>query len=133
MWAASRAYLQHRRGRGISIGVLPCLSLDQRALPKPGYPNEFVELAIYTHLPSSGEQGTDDLSRNHLNVLSCAALVGLPGDHGTESELTLAVRYRKPVIAFAPTPELIRLMPGSIERTDRIDQVRRFLLRHLTA
>jgi len=59
-----------------------------------------VELAIFTHLPLSGISGTDPRSRNHINILSSDVVVVLPGNEGTESEMTLAVRYGKPVIAF---------------------------------
>src|SRR5262245_44511108 len=61
MRAVGRAYLQHRRGDGMSIGILPCASERDRATARRGYPNEFVELAIRTHLPFSGPEGTHDL------------------------------------------------------------------------
>jgi predicted Rossmann-fold nucleotide-binding protein len=48
----------------------------------------------------SGIAGTDPRSRNHINVLSSDVVIVLPGNGGTESEMTLAVRYGKPVIAF---------------------------------
>ena len=65
-----------------------------------GYPNSAVELAIFTHLPLNGITGTDPRSRNHINILSSDVVVVLPGNEGTESEMTLAVRYGKPAIAF---------------------------------
>src|ERR1041385_4373452 len=75
MRSVSRAFTQASRTCGICIGIIPCFSDRERARPKDGYPNEFVELAIYTHLPLSAERGTEDLSRNHINVLSCTALI----------------------------------------------------------
>ena len=90
MRSVSRAFTQAERKGGICIGVIPCFSERERGRPKDGYPNEFVELAIYTHLPHSGERGQDDLSRNHINILSCSAIVALPGGPGTASEVTLA-------------------------------------------
>jgi predicted Rossmann-fold nucleotide-binding protein len=86
-----------------------------------------VELAIYTHLPYSGTQGAHDLSRNHINVLSSAAIVALPGEAGTASEVALAVRYGKPVIAFSPDLKLVERFPQQARRVDRIDAVREFL------
>jgi hypothetical protein len=68
MTAVSRAFTQRPRTRGICIGIIPCDSESDRARPKAGYPNEFVELPIQTHLPYSGTEGTHDLSRNHINV-----------------------------------------------------------------
>jgi uncharacterized protein (TIGR00725 family) len=127
MTSVSRAFTRHRNRRGICIGIIPCASGSDRGSPKDGYPNEFVELAIYTHLPYSGAQGTHDLSRNHINVLSSAAIIALPGEAGTASEVALAVRYRKPVVAFSPNPKLIERFPNSVRRVERIEQVREFL------
>ena len=131
MRAVSRAYVQHPQKRGICIGILPCASETDRATPKAGYPNEFVELSIYTHLPFSGQLGTHDLSRNHINVLSTSAIVALPGEHGTASEVALALRYNKPVIAYARDAELASLFPESVRRVDNIRDVELFLREHL--
>jgi uncharacterized protein (TIGR00725 family) len=101
MTAVSRAYTASARTCGICIGIVPC-SPEDPARPRAGYPNPYVELPIYTHLPKSGGEGASALSRNHINVLSAAALVALPGGAGTASEIALAVRYGKPVIAYGP-------------------------------
>ena len=127
MTSVSRAFTRRAGRVGICIGIIPCASESERAVPKAGYPNEFVELPIYTHLPYSGAQGADDLSRNHINVLSCAAIVALPGEEGTASEVALAPRYRKPVIAYSPVPGLTSRFPQSVRRVDRLDAVREFL------
>jgi uncharacterized protein (TIGR00725 family) len=127
MTAVSRAFTRRPRTRGICIGIIPCESETDRARPKAGYPNEFIELAIQTHLPYSGTEGTHDLSRNHINVLSCAAIIALPGEAGTVSEIELAVRYGRPVIAYSPNPALVEHFPESVSRTDSIDDVKDFL------
>ena len=131
MRAVGRSFVEHRIDGGISIGVIPCASETDRLTPMPGYPNEFVELAIYTHLPYSGQQGTDDLSRNHINVLSSAAVVALPGGAGTASEVILALRYSKPVIAYSRLTSNVQHFPASVRRVDNIDDVRQFLLEHV--
>jgi predicted Rossmann-fold nucleotide-binding protein len=97
--------------------------------PKPGYPNEFVELAIHTHLPYSGLQGTHDLSRNHINVLSCRAIIALPGEHGTASEVSLALQYEKPVVAYASDNQLLTDFPASVPRLHSTDTLREFVRR----
>ena len=127
MRAVGRAFTRSSHDRGISIGIIPCASRSDRASPKPGYPNEFVELAIYTHLPYSGEQGTDDLSRNHVNVLSCAAIIALPGEAGTASEMSLAVRYGKPLVAYWPSRGFIQQIPALVKRVDSIDDLKAFV------
>jgi uncharacterized protein (TIGR00725 family) len=131
MKSVSRAFTRAGRERGISIGVIPCFSEGERGRPKDGYPNEFIELAIHTHLPYSGTRGTDDLSRNHINVLSSAAVIALPGGPGTASEVSLAIEYGTPVVAFSPDVTLVEHFPGAAERATTLDAVRQFLRAHL--
>ncbi|MGH6785186.1 MAG: hypothetical protein ACREBP_11255, partial [Sphingomicrobium sp.] len=73
-----------------------------------------------------------DLSRNHINILSCAAIVALPGSDGTASEVALALRYGKPVIAYSNDLALHGALPGSVRRVDRLDNLRHFLRECLT-
>ena len=127
MRAVSRAFTGCDGRRGVCIGVLPCVSEDDRRSPKPGYPNEFVEIAIRTHLPFSGARGAGDLSRNHINILSSAAIVALPGGAGTRSEVDLALRYGTPLVGFALEPSLLAAFPASIPRVHHIGDVERFL------
>jgi uncharacterized protein (TIGR00725 family) len=131
MTSVSRAFVRTPRQRGVCIGIIPCFSEAERSRPKDGYPNPFVELAIYTHLPHSGPRGTDDLSRNHINVLSSAAVIALPGEEGTVTEVSLAVDYHKPVIAYSPDPRLVDHFPGIVERAASLARVQEFLLPHL--
>jgi uncharacterized protein (TIGR00725 family) len=100
MRAVSRAFAETQPRAGLAVGILPADLPDGVAVPRAGYPNPFVELAVFTHLPLSGITGTDPRSRNHINILSSDVVIVLPGNEGTESEMTLAVRYGKPVIAF---------------------------------
>ncbi len=131
MISVSRAFTEAPRARGICIGIIPCASERKRNLPKAGYPNQFVELAIYTHLPYSGELGKDDLSRNHINVLSCAALIALPGGAGTAAEVSLAVDYRKPIIIYSPDQSLVQHFLSSVRRATTLDAVEQFLKEHI--
>jgi hypothetical protein len=91
-----------------------------------GYPNDWIELAIYTHLPDSGAAGTLHTSRNHINVLSADAIVALPGGEGTRSEMWLATQYRVPAVALGAHPE--HLPPGIVHARS-FDDVRAFLAR----
>jgi len=99
MAAVSRAFFQAPARRGLVIGVLPAAGPDDPR-PKPGYPNPWVEIPVATHLPWSGERGTDPLSRNHINLLSADAAILLPGGAGTASEARLAVQYGCPAVAY---------------------------------
>jgi uncharacterized protein (TIGR00725 family) len=127
MTSVSRAFVRTPRQRGVCIGIIPCFSEAERSRPKDGYPNPFVELAIYTHLPHSGSRGREDLSRNHINVLSCAAIIALPGEHGTATEVSLALEYHKPVIAYSRDARLVDHFPASVERATKLVRVKEFL------
>lgn len=100
MTSVSRAFYETPNRRGLVIGILPALSAATPDQCKPGYPNPWVELPIRTHLPFSGDQGTDRLSRNHINILSADAVIALAGGPGTRSEVELACRYQRPIVAL---------------------------------
>lgn len=126
MRSVSRAYTAALPRRGICIGIIPC-EVGDRGTPKEGYPNEFVQLPIYTHLPFSGDRGKDDRSRNHINVLSCDAVIALPGGAGTATEVSLATDYGTPVVVYALDPGAVAHFPGSVRRATTLDEVVRFL------
>ena len=127
MEAVSRAFASVQPRAGLVVGVLPADLPDGVAVPRAGYPNPSVELAIFTHLPLSGITGTDPRSRNHINILSSDVVVVLPGSEGTESEMTLAVRYRKPVIAFFGEHEVDWRPPAGVPVARTIDEVEAFV------
>jgi uncharacterized protein (TIGR00725 family) len=93
MTAVCRGFRQVPNRAGVAVGILP-------AGPPAGYPNPYVDIVIQTHLPKRGEEGADERSRNHINVLSADVLIALPGGPGTRSEVELAARYRRPLIAY---------------------------------
>jgi len=100
---------------------------DGIAVPRAGYPNPSVELAIFTHLPLSGITGTDLRSRNHINILSSDVVIVLPGNEGTESEMTLAVRYGKPVLAFFGGHDVDWRPPEGVPVARTMDEVEAFV------
>lgn len=126
MAAVSRAFLSVPEKKGLTIGVLPggeCGRIDVER----DYPNAWVELPIYTHLPFSGTRGTEPLSRNHINVLSSDVLIALPGSHGTASEVQLAVRYDRPLIAYVRTRMDIAGLPARIPVATELATVQEFV------
>lgn len=131
MAAVSRAFTATPRREGICIGIVPSRAEATPTMPKDGYPNPFVELPIYTHLPG-GALGTDRSSRNHINVLSSDAIIALPGESGTESEVTLALAYARPLIAYAPDPRLVARFPEVVERASTAERLDAFLDQALT-
>jgi uncharacterized protein (TIGR00725 family) len=112
---------------GLVVGIIPCSS-DNAAVPKRGYPNPFVELAVMTHLPLSGADGTDDRSRNHINVLTSDVLVALPGGEGTASEVALAVRYGRPIAAYLDDRSEIPDLSADVPVFSALVEVQAFVL-----
>ena len=142
MAAVSKSFYDTPDRQGLVIGILPCNeSLESNESPeeskagrpnaKDGYPNQWVEIPILTHLPSSGERGTEPMSRNHINVLSSDVIVALPGDAGTLSEVRLAVRYERPVIAFVEPDEEILGLPNSVPISNSLEGVQTFVMTQL--
>jgi predicted Rossmann-fold nucleotide-binding protein len=138
MDAVSRAFFESSPRAGLVIGIIPGTidpidALERResaavtCRPPHGYPNPWVELAIYTHLPDSGQQGTLRSSRNHINVLSADVIIALPGEAGTESEMWLAVQYSVPIVAYGSHREV----PHGIPLAPTLDDVKRFIEGHI--
>jgi uncharacterized protein (TIGR00725 family) len=129
MEAASRAFQAVPNRAGLVVGIAPCG--NDPALPLPGYPNPYVELAILTHLPLTGASGTEPMSRNHINVLSSNVLIALPGGPGTTSEVALALRYRRPIAAFVDKRTDISDLPDEVPAFAALAGVQGFVRRAL--
>jgi len=76
----------HRAG-GLVIGILP----NERKRPLAGYPNEFVDIPIYTGMWDA---------RDAINAKTPHVLVALRGGAGTVAEIALAVKSGTPVICL---------------------------------
>ena len=78
---------------GLVIGILP----TERKRPLSGYPNDFVDIPIYTGMYDA---------RNIINAKTPHVIVALGGGAGTLSEMAIAVRSGTPVIGLhAPEME----------------------------
>jgi len=131
MEAASKAFHAVKGRKGNIIGILPGDIFQDSYHPCNGYPNPWVEIPIRTHLPLSGARGTDLLSRNHINILSSDIIIALPGAAGTASEVVLAHRYNKPLIAWLDSPVQIPGLPDSALSVSKFTQVQDFVMVHL--
>ena len=135
MAAICRAFCSVQDRSGLAIGIVPGQvdPANGRHTPPPGYPNASVELTITTHLPLSGERGTEPMSRNHMNVLSSHVIVALPGGPGTSSEVKLAIQYARPVIAWLGSDGQIPHLPPDVPLADDLRAVQQFVMQHAGA
>ena len=127
MAAVSESFAAVEPRDGLVLGVLPG---EDGATP-PGYPNPWVELAVRTHLPLSGERGEELASRNHVNVLTSDVLVALPGSAGTASEVRLAARYGRPLVAWLEAPDELPGVPAGTPTAAGLAEVAAFVREHL--
>lgn len=130
MSAVSEAFFKVPHRQGAVIGILPGAAIGRKSEPlKPpsGYPNPWVEIPILTHLPLSGSAGTDHQSRNHINILTSEVIIALPGSAGTSSEVTLALRYNRPLVAFLDSRDEIPDLPENVRVTDDFEQIKKWV------
>lgn len=104
MESAAQAFAQVAHRKGKVIGIIPsAVTCDRPATrrrhkPPAGYPNDYVDIPIYTHLHLSGIQGKGLASRNHIIVLTSDLVIGFPGGPGTRSEVQLSLEYNRPLV-----------------------------------
>ena len=131
MRSVSQAFAETAGRKGLVIGIIPSAADDSASGPKAGYPNPWVEIPIYTHLALSGDRGTEPLSRNHINILSSDVLIALPGGAGTASEVALALRYGRPLVAYLDERADIVSLPDQAVVEDEFSAVQAFVRGYL--
>lgn len=127
MAAVSKAFAETPERAGLCVGVVPAASIADPAETRPGYPNEWIELAIRTHLIAKQPELWDGLTRNHINILSSDAVIALPGSTGTRHEIDMALRYERPVATFHGASKRPTDLPDQVCECRTIDEVEAFL------
>lgn len=131
MESVSKAFYNSVNRMGLVIGIIPGTFTESGYTSAEGYPNRWVEIPIFTHLPLSGAQGKDLMSRNHVNILSSDVIIALPGSAGTISEIKLARQYNKPLIAYLHTSDEMKNLPSGIPVEPDFNGIKKFVLSHL--
>jgi len=128
MLSVSRAFSGTKGRTGRCIGIVPTMPDAVLGFaPLAGYPNPFIDLPILTPLPRREPGATAEaLSRNHVNVLTSDIVIALPGGHGTLDEISLALRYARPVMCLGPY-EAFASVPAEVGRSTRLDDIFRFI------
>lgn len=133
MQTVSQAFAETPHRIGNIIGVIPaaspCDSPEARSAytPLAGYPNSWIDIPIYTHLPLSGASGKDAASRNHIIILTADAIVAFPGGAGTRSEIQLALEYGKPLLILNPNHEWDELKNTKATQVESVEEVFQWL------
>jgi uncharacterized protein (TIGR00725 family) len=71
-----------REAGGVTLGILPGGKIDA---------NKYVSIAVATGMGHA---------RNVIIIESCDAVIALPGEHGTLSEIALALKMNRPVVSL---------------------------------
>ena len=130
MAAASEAFCQVENRKGSCIGIVPTKTNQELGfIPKKNYPNPWVEIPIITPLTTFDGHDPNQISRNHICVLSSDVIVALPGSKGTHNEVSLALGFQKPIILFGLKKEL-QDFPPDITKTDSLEKVKNFIFAH---
>ena len=127
MAAVSQAFHEVPERRGLVIGIIPCIEGDPLCRAEPSYPNSWVDVPIFTHLFLVDDLGTEPMSRNHLNVLSSDVIIALPGSAGTASEVRLARRYQRPLVAYLASRSDIPDLPDETRVESDFRRVHEFV------
>lgn len=126
MLAVSKAYQSVPEREGVVIGIRPAVDYKGEQLSKELFPNEYIDIPIITPLSSKAQSDVMPYSRNLVNVMTCKALIVLPGSHGTRNEVSLGLMYDKPLIMFGPD-SAFDSFPEEPLRADNIAHVEQFL------
>ncbi len=126
MTSVARAFTAVKRRKGVCIGIFPLVEYEGGLPSAEKYPNPYVEVPVLTLLDKKAIIDSTPYSRNHVNVMSSQAMIILPGDHGTQNEVSLALYYKKPIILFGAEGSFDKF-PSAPSRAKDIADVRRFL------
>ncbi|MCB1592562.1 MAG: molybdenum cofactor carrier protein [Alphaproteobacteria bacterium] len=126
MMAVSKAFCEKTNRAGLSIGIVPTVNYDGKFVPRAQYPNPYIEIPILTPLDIKAQNDSTPFSRNYVNVMTSHAIIALPGEHGTQNEVSLAIHFKKPLILFGPETAFDKF-PSQTTRTHDIEEVREFL------
>jgi uncharacterized protein (TIGR00725 family) len=126
MTAVAKAFTEVEPRAGLSLGVVPTVDYDGNFVPRERYPNPYIEIPILTPLDKRAVNDSTPYSRNYVNVMTSHALIILPGEHGTQNEVSLALQFHKPMILFGPDAAFSKF-PDSPTRVHDIEEVREFL------
>lgn len=102
MTAVARSFTGVEDRKGLCFGIYPIASAGYRGHPlsEKEFPNKHVEAQLVVPLDARAQGDAVPYSRNIMNIMTSHAVIILPGEHGTQNEVSLALMYNKPLIMF---------------------------------
>jgi len=125
MTEVAKGYVETLPRKGVSIGILPAVDYKGQNLDKEEYPNPYIEIPMITPLSAKAQSDVMPYSRNLVNVMTAAALVIMPGSHGTKNEVSIALMYNKPIILYGPAGEFASF-PEDPLRAQSLNDIEKF-------
>lgn len=127
MTAAARAFVSVRDREGICLGICPVPVTSYSGVPisEKEFPNSHVDAQLIVPLDAKAQGDAVPYSRNMMNIMTSHAVVVLPGAHGTKNEVSLALKYNKPLVLFGPDSAFVQF-PQEPLHTDNIRHVAQF-------
>lgn len=126
MIEVAKSFTNIKKRKGSCIGIMPIHEYHGQELGCDEFPNTYIEIPIITQLSSKVLGDAMPFSRNQVNIMSCDALVFLPGSHGTRNEVSIALMHDKPMILFGPESAFDKF-PEMPLRANTIEQIEQFL------
>jgi uncharacterized protein (TIGR00725 family) len=132
MKTVSRAFVSVADREGMCMGCIPMQNDRHPGLEAPSnYPNQYVEIPIYTPLGVYNPEQPERVTRNHINILTSDIVIALPGMGGTRNEIDLCGQFGKAVLLYGPEEEFADL-DANIPRASELDTAMQWLDRQLT-
>lgn len=129
MTSVARGFVGIKDRQGLSLGVVPTEASDRHGfVTRDGYPNPWVEFSIVSPLPVFDGSSEEQVSRNHILVLTSDILIALPGNKGTLNEVKLALRFGKPVLLLGPLDAFTNF-PEEAQRSQSLSEAQAFISR----
>jgi predicted Rossmann-fold nucleotide-binding protein len=130
MKSVSRGFCSIAEREGHSLGIIPMNSHETSFVPHNKYPNPYIEIPIMTPLGVYDPENPENITRNHVNILTSDIVIALPGMGGTRNEISLAQKFNKPLLLFGPMTEFQDLSED-IDRAENLSQASHWLGAHI--
>lgn len=124
MHSVSKGFASVSERAGLVVGCIPMNKQTDGtySTTSNSYPNQFIEMPIFTPLGVYDKNDPDKINRNYINVLSSDIVIALPGGIGTKQEVQLAEQFKKAVVLYGPKERFCHFNPD-LRRIDQLPEL----------